>query len=72
MKTNIVIIVHLMFYLLGVYHFGTFNILGFWEVESIVYNHPDSLNSFYFLLTCEIILLSISYIISKELYNEKQ
>lgn len=72
MKTNIVIIVHIAFYMLGVYHFGTFNILKFWEVESIIFNRPDALNSFYFLLTCEFILIIISYIISKELYNEKQ
>ena len=71
MKIGVVLVLNLMFYMLGAYHFGTFNIFEFEEVKSIIMNYSYADTSFCFLLTCEIIILIFSYLISKHFFNEK-
>jgi hypothetical protein len=71
MKIRVVLVLNLMFYILGAYHFSTFNIFDFEEVESIIMNYSDADTSLYFLLTCELIILIFSYLISKHFFNEK-
>lgn len=71
MKIGVVLVLNLMFYMLGVYHFGTFNIFEFDEVESIIMNYSYANTSTCFLLTCELIIIIFSYLISKHFFNEK-
>lgn len=60
-----IILTNVLFYLLGVYHFNTFNVLEFWEVESIIYGHPNWASSLKFLIGCELILIGLSYVLKK-------
>jgi len=71
MNIRVLLVLHLMFYMLGAYHFGTFNIFEFEEVKSIIMNYSYADTSFCFLLTCEVIILIFSYLISKHFFNEK-
>lgn len=56
---------NLIFYTLGVYHFNTINIFKFDEIESILNQYSDSDNAVKFLISCELVLLFISFLLKK-------
>jgi hypothetical protein len=56
---------NLIFYTLGVYHFNTINIFKFDEIESILNQYSDSGNAVKFLISCELVLLFISFLLKK-------
>jgi hypothetical protein len=56
---------NLIFFVLGVYHFNTINIFKFDEIDSILNQHTDSNNSIKFLLSCEFVLIFISFLLKR-------
>lgn len=70
MKTNL-IIYNFLFYILGVIHFNTYNIFEFWEVKSLINGYPDWDNSLMFLLTCQFVIILLSYGTKKYVEYEK-
>jgi hypothetical protein len=56
---------NLIFFVLGVYHFNTINIFKFDEIDSIINQYNDSNNSIKFLLSCELVIFLVSFLLKK-------
>ena len=56
---------NLIFFVLGVYHFNTINIFKFDEIDSIINQYSDSDNSIKFLLSCELVIFVVSFLLKK-------
>jgi hypothetical protein len=56
---------NLIFFALGMYHFNTINIFKFDEIDSILNQHTDSNNSINFLLSCELVIFLVSFLLKK-------